>query len=49
MQAGNLPIVGFCFSFPMEQDALDHGKLMLWTKVRTVHQDPQCSPSSHLA
>lgn len=38
-QAGNnghgkcgLPIVGFCFSFALEQEALNSGKLMVWTK-----------------
>lgn len=43
-QAGNnggagmcgLPIVGFCFSFAMEQAALDSGKLLVWSKGFTV-------------
>lgn len=26
------PVVGFCFSFAVEQQALDSGKLMGWTK-----------------
>ncbi|KAF8070974.1 HXK1 [Scenedesmus sp. PABB004] len=26
------PVVGFCFSFAVEQQALDSGKLMCWTK-----------------
>jgi hexokinase len=26
------PVVGFCFSFAVEQSALDNGKLMGWTK-----------------
>ena len=26
--------VGFCFSFPVEQTALDNGKVLGWTKVR---------------
>lgn len=26
------PTVGFCFSFPMEQAALDSAKLVTWTK-----------------
>lgn len=43
VQAGNnghgkcgLPIVGFCFSFAMEQAALDSGKLLMWSKGFTV-------------
>lgn len=43
VQAGNhghgkcgLPIVGFCFSFAMEQSALDGGKLLMWSKGFTV-------------
>lgn len=27
-----LPVVGFCFSFAVEQQALNSGKLMGWTK-----------------
>lgn len=26
------PVVGFCFSFAVEQQALDSGKLLCWTK-----------------
>jgi hexokinase len=26
------PVVGFCFSFAVEQGALNHGKLLGWTK-----------------
>lgn len=26
------PVVGFCFSFPVEQTALDNGKVLMWTK-----------------
>lgn len=26
------PVVGFCFSFAVEQDSLDSGKLLGWTK-----------------
>jgi hexokinase len=43
VQAGNnghdkcgLPVVGFCFSFAMEQAALDSGKLLMWSKGFTV-------------
>lgn len=43
VQAGNhghgkcgLPIVGFCFSFAMEQQALNSGKLLVWSKGFTV-------------
>lgn len=43
VQAGNhghgkcgLPIVGFCFSFAMEQAALNSGKLLVWSKGFTV-------------
>jgi hexokinase len=42
-QAGNhghgkcgLPVVGFCFSFAMEQAALNIGKLLCWSKGFTV-------------
>lgn len=42
-QAGNhghgkcgMPVVGFCFSFAMEQDALNSGKLLVWSKGFTV-------------
>jgi hexokinase len=27
-----LPVVGFCFSFAVEQTALNEGKLLGWTK-----------------
>lgn len=27
------PVIGFCFSFPLEQTALDNGTLLSWTKV----------------
>lgn len=27
------PVVGFCFSFPVDQTALDNGKVLIWTKV----------------
>ncbi len=27
-----VPILGFCFSFPVEQSAVDAGKLLRWTK-----------------
>lgn len=27
------PVIGFCFSFPVEQTALDNGKVLVWTKV----------------
>jgi len=30
--AGDVPVVGFCFSFPMEQLALNNARLMHWTK-----------------
>jgi hexokinase len=43
VQAGNhghgkcgLPIAGFCFSFAMEQQALNSGKLLAWSKGFTV-------------
>lgn len=26
------PVVGFCFSFALEQQALNSGKLLVWTK-----------------
>ena len=29
---GKPPVVGFCFSFAVEQTALNEGKLMGWTK-----------------
>ena len=29
---GVTPAVGFCFSFPMDQTALNRGKLIKWTK-----------------
>ena len=29
---GEEPILGFCFSFPVNQTALDHGTLIRWTK-----------------
>lgn len=39
-----LPIIGFCFSFPVEQTAVDAGKLLRWTKGYTnpgaVGMDP---------
>lgn len=31
---GSKPVVGFCFSFPVDQTALDNGKVVVWTKVR---------------
>ena len=30
--AGQKHLVGFCFSFPCEQERLDRGKLIKWTK-----------------
>jgi hexokinase len=30
---GTKPVVGFCFSFPVDQTALDNGKVLVWTKV----------------
>lgn len=27
------PVIGFCFSFPVDQTALDNGKIVSWTKV----------------
>lgn len=43
VQAGNcghgkcgLPVVGFCFSFAVEQASLDSGKLLVWSKGFTV-------------
>ncbi|KAL4458290.1 hypothetical protein ABPG75_013155 [Micractinium tetrahymenae] len=30
--AGAKPVVGFCFSFPVDQTALDNGKVLVWTK-----------------
>ena len=30
------PIIGFCFSFAVDQTAMDNGKLLLWTKVSGV-------------
>ena len=29
---GEEPTLGFCFSFPVNQTALDHGTLIRWTK-----------------
>ncbi|KAL4423126.1 hypothetical protein ABPG77_004809 [Micractinium sp. CCAP 211/92] len=29
---GSKPVVGFCFSFPVDQTALDNGKVVVWTK-----------------
>nr|QNL10624.1 hexokinase [Haematococcus lacustris] len=44
MKAGGLPVVGFCFSFPTHQTALDAGVLLDWTKnftcVGAIGQDP---------
>ena len=31
-EGGEAPILGFCFSFPVDQSALDHGTLIRWTK-----------------
>ena len=28
------PVIGFCFSFPVDQTALDNGRVLVWTKVR---------------
>ena len=30
---GGRPVVGFCFSFPVEQTALDNGRVLSMTKV----------------
>ena len=30
---GAKPVVGFCFSFPVEQTAVDNGRVVVWTKV----------------
>ena len=30
--SGEEPTLGFCFSFPVNQTALDHGTLIRWTK-----------------
>ena len=30
--SGQKHLVGFCFSFPCEQERLDRGKLIKWTK-----------------
>lgn len=27
-----MPVLGFCFSFPVEQSSVDSGKLLRWTK-----------------
>ncbi len=39
-----VPIIGFCFSFPVEQTAVDAGTLLRWTKGYTnpgaVGKDP---------
>lgn len=39
-----VPIIGFCFSFPVEQSSVDSGKLLRWTKGYTnpgaVGNDP---------
>ena len=39
-----VPIIGFCFSFPVEQTSVDSGKLLRWTKGYTnpgaVGNDP---------
>ena len=38
------PVIGFCFSFPVEQASVNSGKLLRWTKGYTnpgaVGQDP---------
>ena len=31
-EGGKPPVVGFCFSFPVDQTALDAGSLIQWTK-----------------
>lgn len=31
-EGGKRPVVGFCFSFPVQQTALDAGALIQWTK-----------------
>lgn len=30
---GGTPVIGFCFSFPIEQTALDNGRVLSMTKV----------------
>ena len=43
-QSGELPIVGFCFSFPMKQQSVNHGTLIKWNKgftnSKSVDEDP---------
>jgi len=44
LKSGQLPVVGFCFSFPLKQTALDKGVLLDWTKDFTcsgvIGEDP---------
>ena len=44
MLGRSAPVVGFCFSFPVEQTSVSSGKLLRWTKGYTnpgaVGSDP---------
>lgn len=42
-EGGEHPVVGFCFSFPVDQTALDAGTLIQWTKGASC---PVLCPSS---
>nr|AHF54566.1 hexokinase 2 [Parachlorella kessleri] len=33
------PTIGFCFSFAVDQTAMDNGKLLLWTKIPVILND----------
>lgn len=43
-ELGQLPVVGFCFSFPLKQKSVNHGTLIKWNKGFTnsgsVDEDP---------
>ncbi|KAL3147780.1 hypothetical protein ABBQ32_002513 [Trebouxia sp. C0010 RCD-2024] len=43
-ESGQLPVVGFCFSFPLKQKSVNHGTLIKWNKGFTnsesVGEDP---------
>ncbi len=49
MKAGGEPVVGFCFSFPMAQTALDKGVLLDWTKGFTCDGAGVCACAWWLA
>ena len=46
-EGGEAPILGFCFSFPVKQSALDHGTLIRWTKGALYAEYPAMPSSQH--